>query len=155
MKEMSLSGAVRGGSAKTNYLEFEEACQPRIKRQWKPYYGMLRKLRERLLSEQMEQLSGVTEPLEGSGRAISESTADVFEQELDLTSVSRGQNLLLEVEEALERLQEGTYGICQLTHLPIEVERLRVIPWTRFSKGAAAHLQRENARSGAKCRGRA
>ena len=40
---------------------------------------------------------------------------------------------LLEIEQALSRMDRGTYGICEETEEPIESERLVAIPWTRFS----------------------
>jgi len=39
---------------------------------------------------------------------------------------------LLLVEEALDRLGTGTYGLCQYSGQPIPVARLRAVPWTRY-----------------------
>ncbi|RME15675.1 MAG: TraR/DksA family transcriptional regulator [Bdellovibrio sp.] len=40
---------------------------------------------------------------------------------------------LVEIEMALARIENGTYGICEETEEPIEKERLLAIPWTRLS----------------------
>lgn len=40
---------------------------------------------------------------------------------------------LLEVESALARIESGRFGVCEETEEPIEVERLRALPWTRLS----------------------
>lgn len=40
---------------------------------------------------------------------------------------------LLEIEQALMRIERGTFGICEETEEPIERERLLAIPWTRLS----------------------
>lgn len=40
--------------------------------------------------------------------------------------------LLAEVDAALERLEHGTYGLCETCHDPIEEDRLQVNPLTRF-----------------------
>ncbi|NJL24697.1 MAG: hypothetical protein HC902_05700 [Calothrix sp. SM1_5_4] len=40
---------------------------------------------------------------------------------------------LFEIESALKRMDNGSYGICEETLEPIEVERLLAIPWTRLS----------------------
>lgn len=40
---------------------------------------------------------------------------------------------ILEIEFALARLENGTYGICEITEEKIEPERLLAIPWTRLS----------------------
>ncbi len=40
---------------------------------------------------------------------------------------------LVEIEQALGRIDSGTYGVCEETEEPIEAERLKAIPWTRLS----------------------
>lgn len=40
---------------------------------------------------------------------------------------------LIEIESALARIENGTFGICEETEEPIEHDRLRAIPWTRLS----------------------
>lgn len=40
---------------------------------------------------------------------------------------------VLEVLEAIRRIESGTYGICELTGEPIAPERLNSIPWARYS----------------------
>jgi RNA polymerase-binding transcription factor DksA len=50
---------------------------------------------------------------------------------------------LQEIEDALARIHNGTYGICELTGKPIEPERLEVLPWTRFTAAAERQLERE------------
>ena len=43
----------------------------------------------------------------------------------------RGQ--LFEIESALGRIENGSFGLCEETEEPIEADRLRAIPWTRLS----------------------
>lgn len=43
------------------------------------------------------------------------------------------RNRLLEIEFALARIERGTFGVCEETDEPIEVERLLAIPYTRLS----------------------
>ena len=45
----------------------------------------------------------------------------------------RLKSQLLEIEFALSRMEQGTYGFCEETDEPIETERLMAIPWTRYS----------------------
>ena len=40
---------------------------------------------------------------------------------------------MYEIEEALKRIEKGTYGVCELTNKPIPRARLEAIPWTRFT----------------------
>lgn len=50
-----------------------------------------------------------------------------------LSMNERLRKQLVEIESALARIQNGTYGVCEETEEPIEAERLLAIPWTRLS----------------------
>ena len=58
-------------------------------------------------------------------RALAESEA--------LSNNERLRTQLMEIEMALSRIENGTYGICEETEEPIEPDRLLAIPWTRLS----------------------
>ena len=63
-----------------------------------------------------------------------------------LNAQNRLRALLLEVEQALARIENGTYGVCEETEEPIEPNRLLAIPWTRLSiEGAEIkdHLEKK------------
>jgi hypothetical protein len=51
------------------------------------------------------------------------------------------QEALYEVDAALQRIDDGTYGICELTGQLIPWKRLEAIPWTRFSIEAEVQLE--------------
>ncbi len=50
-----------------------------------------------------------------------------------LSAQERMKERLLDIETALARIERGTYGICEETDEPIEIERLKALPWTRLS----------------------
>jgi len=55
----------------------------------------------------------------------------------------RERILLSNIDEALERIEEGSYGICEVTEEPIEEKRLKAIPWTRVSLQGAEILEKK------------
>jgi RNA polymerase-binding transcription factor DksA len=57
---------------------------------------------------------------------------DNFEQEFTLGLVEKDRNLLREINHALSKIQNGTYGICEGTGLPIAKARLEAAPWARY-----------------------
>ena len=57
---------------------------------------------------------------------------DNYEQEFALDLMDGERKILLEIDEALERLEEGTYGICEGTGRPIPKARLKAQPWARY-----------------------
>ena len=50
-----------------------------------------------------------------------------------LSMNERMRKQLMEIEMALSRIDNGTYGVCEETEEPIEPDRLLAIPWTRLS----------------------
>ena len=57
---------------------------------------------------------------------------DNYEQEFTLGLVEKDRNLLREINNALAKIQNGSYGICEGTGKPIGKPRLEVQPWARF-----------------------
>ncbi len=57
---------------------------------------------------------------------------DNFEQEFALGLMDGERKLLREIYAALERINEGTYGICEGTDKPIQKARLEASPWSRY-----------------------
>lgn len=57
---------------------------------------------------------------------------------------STEQETLYEVDDALRRIEDGTYGICERTGQPIPAERLKAVPWARFTVEAQAQAEHEN-----------
>ena len=58
--------------------------------------------------------------------------SDNWEQEFTLGLIDNERALLQEIDEALQRISERTYGICLATHKPISVTRLRAKPWAKY-----------------------
>jgi RNA polymerase-binding transcription factor DksA len=46
--------------------------------------------------------------------------------------IENERGLLREIDEALERIEDNTYGICLATNKPITKSRLRVKPWAKY-----------------------
>ncbi len=57
--------------------------------------------------------------------------SDNFEQEFTIGLMGNEQGLLREIEEALDRISKGTYGICVATNKPITKARLQAKPWAK------------------------
>ena len=58
-----------------------------------------------------------------------ETAQDFQAVQLDESILQNQRHLLADVEEALRRLQDGTYGRCQICGQPIPDRRLEAIPW--------------------------
>lgn len=73
----------------------------------------------------------------GLGGQEADVASDLAEEEVNLGLEQADRARLLDVEDALERLRAGTYGVCERCGQPIAVERLRVHPWTRVCLACA------------------
>lgn len=58
---------------------------------------------------------------------------DSYEQEFSLGLMAEERKTLMEIQQALARVQNGTFGFCEGLGIPIEENRLEAIPWTRYS----------------------
>lgn len=63
-----------------------------------------------------------------------DAATDSFDRDLTLSLVTFEQEKLYEIEAALKRIDDGSYGICELTGQPIPKPRLDAIPWARLSE---------------------
>ncbi len=70
--------------------------------------------------------------------------SDTFEQEFALGLVESERGLLQEIDEALERVESRTYGICQATHVMIRKARLQAQPWAKYCVEHARKLEEES-----------
>jgi len=71
---------------------------------------------------------------------------DSYEQELSLELMDSVRRLIGEIDDALDRIEKGTYGICEVNDELICKERLRAIPWTRCCLVCADHSGKRLAR---------
>jgi len=62
-----------------------------------------------------------------------DQTARIMQESEFISSQERLRQQLGEIEFALSRIDNGSYGVCEETEEYIEVDRLLAIPWTRLS----------------------
>lgn len=73
---------------------------------------------------------------------MADAGTDNFDREFALSMVSNEQELLNEVNDALKRLENGTYGVCEMCGKPIPKARLDAIPWTRYTVECQSELEK-------------
>jgi DnaK suppressor protein len=110
---------------------------PCLDPKWTWHRKTLLALRQEVLHAQAEHKRTATAPGETTGIDFAESAQDESEHTVVLAELLAESDRLTEIDAALERLRLGTYGRCERTGEPISAPRLRAIPWTRFSRGAA------------------
>ena len=71
---------------------------------------------------------------------------DNFQQEFSLGLMDSERRLIVEIDDALSRIENGTYGICEGTGKPIARARLEAQPWARYSVEYAKMIEKGQAR---------
>ena len=117
----------------------------KVKAEWQKYYRNLLDLRERLLNQMSGLAKESAEEMASYSLHMADSGTDNFDRDFALSLLSADQDAIYEIEEALKRIEKGTYGTCELTGKSIPKARLDAIPWTRFTVEAQAQLEREGA----------
>lgn len=64
---------------------------------------------------------------------MADAGSDTYDQTLNLDLAAGQRKLLKEIDDALVRIENKTYGICELLGKPISKERLENTPWARYS----------------------
>ncbi|MBC7465963.1 MAG: TraR/DksA family transcriptional regulator [Bdellovibrio sp.] len=112
---------------------------------------VIKDCRDKLLKSKMDLLNRVKEAREKLD--LGEKGGDEADQTMRLLAEQEMLNLndrlrsqLYEIESALGRIDNGSFGTCEETEEPIEVERLRAIPWTRLSIEGAEMRESMNKR---------
>ena len=127
-----------------NPVKKESASQlmeSEIPTKWKRYYKLLIELRTHVkdelalhtaetLKQSSKENSG---DLSGYGSHQADAGTDTFDRDFALGILSTEHDALNEIEEAIYRIKDGSYGICEQTGKAIKKERLSVVPFTRFS----------------------
>lgn len=105
------------------------------------YYKLLVELRDHVLSELDVHTKETFKQSPKEGLAnfpayvhqVTDKDADSFDRDFALSLVSSEHEALYEIEEAINRIRKGSYGICEITGKPIKKERLLAVPFTRYS----------------------
>jgi RNA polymerase-binding transcription factor len=94
--------------------------------------------RKRLLEKQAELLRLVSKSDQDGREADEEGTQDIADKAANaytkefLFHQSHDNRLILQlVDEALDRVREGTYGVCVACGEDVQVKRLEAVPWAR------------------------
>jgi len=120
--------------------------ESKVPKQWMPYFRALMSLRSALkgsLGERSSETIGAS-ARESGELSINSSDAgtETFDRDLALSMVANDQEALEEIEDAIDRIFNGTYGVCLETKKPINKNRLKAVPFTRFSVEGQIQFER-------------
>ena len=124
---------------------------PLTKAQLEKYRLLLLEKRAELLGEmrnlEEEALRGDSGRNSHTSQHLDDAGSESYEQSLNLNLAAADRDRIVEIDAALERIANRTYGLCEMTFEPIKKARLDEIPWTRYTIEAARELDRRGGRS--------
>jgi DnaK suppressor protein len=96
----------------------------------------LKKIEEKLLKRKRELLEAIQANLDKSGQSADERPSDLmdiasgsYENEFNVNLAGREAEELAELNEALDKIRDGSYGKCAVCEKPIKAARLRALPF--------------------------
>jgi len=99
--------------------------------------------RERLIKRLETDCRAVGQQLDGNGQKSEDETAtESLESWRRLALEKRLREQMAEVEQALHKLELGTYGLCDICGQPIAPERLEALPWANLCLSCKTHQAR-------------
>lgn len=127
-------------AAARSYTEKSNGQNPVTLHHRKPTKQEMAEFLELLLSRR-KQLMGDMKGLEAeafsdetqvvSTNHLADSSFEQYEQEFTLSMIENEADELREIGRALDKIEEGTFGVCESCGIDISIERLRVMPYTR------------------------
>jgi len=73
---------------------------------------------------------------------LADTATETYDRELDYTLEENSEHVLADIDAALKRIEDGTYGICTNRGEQIPVERLEARPWATLCIECQRELER-------------
>ncbi|MEY2487139.1 MAG: DnaK suppressor protein [Verrucomicrobiota bacterium] len=78
------------------------------------------------------------------GMHQADAGSDAYDRDFALSLLSQEQDALYEIDQALKRIELGTYGVCEMSGKSIPRARLEAIPFARFTVECQSQLEKQN-----------
>lgn len=100
----------------------------------------LRHIRENTLSQSQREAAG---DISAYTSHMADIATDSYDREFSLGLASNEQKALYEIEDALKRIEDGSFGFCESCLKPIAKTRLKALPYTRLCKKCQENLEKK------------
>jgi DnaK suppressor protein len=155
VKTASLADILGFNPAKGKKAPAAMVDESEVPEKFRRYYRLLLDLRTHVLTQLGEHTEETllksskddSGDLSGYGQHMADAGTDTFDRDFALSLVSSEQEALSEIEAAIKRVHDGSYGICEATQKPIAKERLLAVPFTRYSTEAKKEVERHSHRA--------
>lgn len=102
--------------------------------------------KKQLLKEMQGRVKEETEGIKDEGRDTYDLASDERDREINFILNDREREKLHAIDEALQRIKDKTYGLCESCEGEIQLGRLKVLPFTRLCVKCQEETEKENKR---------
>jgi len=147
-KSSKANGAIRGGMAPI--LPGKNHKERRLDPFTRSQKDKLLQLRDAMVDSMAgvakDNLRSRAEGSEASAFGMHQADAgsDAYDRDFALSLLSQEQDALYEIDQALKRIELGTYGTCEMSGKSISHARLEAIPFARFTVECQSQLEKQN-----------
>ena len=107
----------------------------------------LQETKKQLLKEMQGRVREETEGVKDEGRDTYDLASDERDREINFILNDREREKLHAIDDALQRIKDKTYGICESCEGEIQLGRLKVLPFTRLCVKCQEETEKESRRS--------
>jgi DnaK suppressor protein len=107
---------------------------------------MLEEMKRSLMREMQGRVKGETEGVKDEGRDTYDLASDDREREINFILNDRERDKLVAIDEALQRIKEKTYGLCESCEGEIQLGRLKILPFSRLCVKCQEENEKESKR---------
>ena len=155
-KAQEEDGSSENGKLDTGELEMPELLFSSIgdgDERLPPFLGKQKSKLLQLRDNLLDSMTGISRDTlrshaEGSeasafGMHQADAGSDAYDRGFALSLLLQEQDALYEIEEALKRVDAGTYGVCEMSGRPIPDARLEAIPFARFTVECQTQIEKQ------------
>jgi len=107
---------------------------------------MLKDMKRQATKEMQDHVKVETEGVKDEGRDTYDLASDERDREINFILNDREREKLLAIDEALQRIKDKTYGICESCEGEIQLGRLKILPFTRLCVRCQEENEKESKR---------
>jgi RNA polymerase-binding transcription factor DksA len=118
--------------------------QPFLKKQKEKLLQLRDSMLDSMMGVAKDNLRTRAEGSEASAFGMHQADAgsDAYDRDFALSLLSQEQDALYEIDEALKRLDLGTYGVCEMSGKPIAHARLEALPFARYTVECQSQIEK-------------
>ena len=117
-----------------------DICREKLLNLKDDFLKQMKEISEDTLMKTQKDMSG---DISGYGLHIADVASDNYERDFKLGLVSNERKIVMDIDEALKRIDENTYGVCHECAKPVAKSRLKAIPYAKYCKKCQEKIESE------------